>query len=56
MKRHVSEVGAQTIPQLIEVIKQVWASITVQEFANLTNSMQNRLQRVIQANGGPNGY
>jgi hypothetical protein len=51
MKSKVSEVGAETIDDLIDIIVDVSEALTPQELAHLTNSMQSRFQAVIAANG-----
>jgi hypothetical protein len=56
MKRRVQATDPQTIPDLVQVIRSVWEEISTPELIRLTGSMQRRLQGVIDANGGPNGY
>jgi hypothetical protein len=56
MKHGASEVNVQTVPELIEVILQVWIDLPVPEMRNLANSMQRRFEGVVAAHGGPNGY
>jgi hypothetical protein len=56
MKHRASEVNVQTVPELIEVIFQVWIDFPVAEMRNLANSMQRRFEGVVAAHGGPNGY
>jgi hypothetical protein len=56
MKARVSEVGAETVDDLIDIIVAVWEALTPTELANLTNSMQARFAAVIAANGGQTNY
>jgi hypothetical protein len=56
VKKRIAEVGPATLPELINVIIAAWNAISPEEVANLTHSMPNRLQKTVEAEGGPNGY
>jgi hypothetical protein len=56
MKRRVALLNPQTINDLTQIIRSVWEEISTVELINITSSMHRRLQKVIDANGGPNGY
>lgn len=56
MKARVSELGADNVDTLKQIIRDVWYSISDVEIANLVMSMRDRLEKVIQKQGGPNGY
>jgi hypothetical protein len=56
MKRRAGEVGATTIEELEDIVRDVWSAVNEQELANLSGSMQRRLEAVAGEGGGPNGY
>ena len=56
MKDHVEELEPANISDLKQILIQVWDGIEDQTIKNLIDSMPSRLQAVLNANGGPNGY
>jgi hypothetical protein len=56
MKRRISEVGADTLEQLSEIIMAVWESVTPALISGLVGSMPRRLLATERAGGGGSGY
>jgi hypothetical protein len=55
MNASASEVGAETTEDIIQRNKDVRNSMTDVELQALTDPMNNRLETVLDMNGGPNG-
>jgi hypothetical protein len=56
IKARISEIGAETIDDLIQVIIDVGNSVTKEQIANLTYSMPDRLRATVEAGDQANGY
>ena len=56
MKCRVGEKNPQTIEELIQIVIEVWNSLTMEEINKLILSMKKRIS-IVRSNGGePNGY
>jgi hypothetical protein len=56
MKWRIAELHPQNIRDLIRAIRDVWESLTKVEIQKLIDSMHERLNATIQANGDHNGF
>lgn len=56
IKKRVESLQPDSIDSLIEAIQDVWNNLSMELIHNLIDSMTDRLQRVVDNQGGPNGY